>query len=495
MLLGFIVFIISLFYVPRPFADGREPPAVPVVFYNPMKNKFECSIYLALRHYIYAMDTLTSIYGPCFSIGYGPFRMTLMTESSYAKEYYNIPETDLSLESAIRKILSIMLLGEDFEKFSWSDQKKLVMNILGNINIMKFKEIVKESCKRSIDEMQGEKYIIFDFSSRILSRMMIGVAYGLDSKFHSKEYQHVIYEAQSEATKPIALLTSRIPFFGPAKKALRLKGEMYDTSLEVLQKYIDRFNDARKNPETKKGLSVQPDSYISEAIENNFLKDVDHHSFIRHITNMVSATQTSTSQIFGWTIICIMKYKEVYKKLVDMIENEGDDPELIKETDKFIDACIHESTRWWGNLYSFRYAKKDTVITPRGKEYLIKKNTIMAYTPSYSINYSNSKNVPWNPIGLYELNGDLNAFAKKYLGSDSHMYFPFGSGKHMCSGKHVAKLEISQALRYILKNCDVNVNYPDMYLNPETASVYDWATSIANPLTLKDILITVNYKK
>jgi cytochrome P450 len=190
---------------------------------------------------------------------------------------------------------------------------------------------------------------------------------------------------------------------------------------------------------------------------------------------MMVATTNAVPTLF-WNIVYVLSSPSITSSIreeVAAITTRTTDPKtgetrMIIDATKFSTHCpvlaaaYQESLRLSNRQMSFRVAEEDTSISAGDKTYFIKKNAVVLLPSSL---YSEDPKVwgdnahRFEPARWIKREGQKEADAKDVEKLQKKAFFPFGGGRHLCPGRHLAFAEILGMVALLVTGYDV-VNAP-----------------------------------
>eukprot|EP01121_Diplochlamys_sp_Union-15-3_P016793 TRINITY_DN5782_c0_g1_i3.p1 TRINITY_DN5782_c0_g1~~TRINITY_DN5782_c0_g1_i3.p1 ORF type:complete len:225 (+),score=25.18 TRINITY_DN5782_c0_g1_i3:63-737(+) len=157
------------------------------------------------------------------------------------------------------------------------------------------------------------------------------------------------------------------------------------------------------------------------------------------------AAQTNTAVLTSWTLLYLLYYPEVLKKVKEereAVAKISSDPYSYKILSqlKYFSNCIYEAMR----LCMFAPGWRAVVQPVKIRNYHLPKDTLII--TSYGHLNMNPK--------VYD---DVQSYKPERFFNETVPVYVFGSGKHPCVGQKMALLEIKLIVSYILDHYDMEV--------------------------------------
>lgn len=153
------------------------------------------------------------------------------------------------------------------------------------------------------------------------------------------------------------------------------------------------------------------------------------------VVTMLFAGNETTAVMLGWVLHCVTAYEGVEEKLHDELQTvlNGRVPELTDLPQlTYLNLMLHETMRLYPPVWSiFRKVAREDVLDG----YRIEVGHTMIVSP-YTIHYHPQYWPDPTRFDPYRHTHELTKQRPKYA------YIPFGGGRHLCIGKHLALLEV-----------------------------------------------------
>jgi Cytochrome P450 len=153
------------------------------------------------------------------------------------------------------------------------------------------------------------------------------------------------------------------------------------------------------------------------------------------VVTMLFAGNETTAVMLGWVLHCTVAYEGVEEKLQDEAQTvlNGRAPELGDLPNMpYLSLMLHETMRLYPPVWSiFRKVAAEDVVD----DYRIEAGHTMIVSP-YTIHYHPQYWPDPTRFDPYRHTYENNKQRPKYA------YIPFGGGRHLCIGKHLAMMEV-----------------------------------------------------
>jgi cytochrome P450 len=227
---------------------------------------------------------------------------------------------------------------------------------------------------------------------------------------------------------------------------------------------------------------------------------------------MMVATTNAVPTLF-WNIVYVLSSPGIASSIreeVTAIMTRSTDPatgetSMVIGAGKFATHCpllcaaYQESTRLSNRQMSIRVAEEDTTVASADKTYLVKKDTVI-FLPSSL--YSEDPTIWGRNAHLFEparwLKDSAGAAgaggkeAKEAERLQKKAFFPFGGGRHLCPGRHLAFAEILGMVALLVVGFDVvRAEGEEPLRVPERASRF-FGEAVPKPVGKYDVLVRRN---
>lgn len=309
---------------------------------------------------------------------------------------------------------------------SWSKQRKELQPFFKKSVVSKwFPLIVNESLSQFIKientEINAED-IVKPLVENITSLILFGLASDHEESNKLIASIELISEKMSEHCIKYFLLDgvlNKLPTVGNLK---------YKKALKLVDESIVEIS---KNKGSKDSLL----SLFSEFMTEKELRD--------QLFTFYFAGQDTTATTLLWVIYHLANHPEHQERAREEVLIKWRKKEQISLDDidgfEFLNAAIDESMRLTPTVYAmYRDVEQDTTLG----RYKIKKNTLLTLSMYVTHRHPDL----WDQPLEYRPERFLN---RK---SESYSFYPYGGGKRMCIGMHLARMEITTVMALFITN-------------------------------------------
>ncbi|KAL1331274.1 cytochrome P450 83B1-like [Arachis ipaensis] len=404
---------------------------------------------------------LSKKYGPIFSLQLGLRPVIVISSPKLAKEA--LKNHDREFAGRPNLIAQQKLSYNGLEMFFsqnndyWREIRKLcVSHLLSAKRVSSFSSIrefeVRQLIKKISSHASSEKVtnlneVLMALTSTIICRIAFGRRYedeGVErSKFHSlfNEFQAML----------ITLFVSDyIPFLGWIDRLKGLHARL-DRIFKELDEFCQEVIDEHMNPnkDISEGEDII-DVLLQLKKQHSFSFDLTYDHIKAVLSDIIVAATDTTAATAVWAMTALIKNPRVMKKVQEEIKNFGGQKYFLKEED--IQKCIY-----------FKAVMKETLRLYLPGPLLMPKETTEKCTidgyeiPAKTIVYINAWTIhrdseAWeNPEEFYP---------ERFLGSSIDFkgqdfeLIPFGAGRRICPGMHMALVALDLILANLLYSFD-----------------------------------------
>ncbi|XP_015950605.1 cytochrome P450 83B1 isoform X1 [Arachis duranensis] len=404
---------------------------------------------------------LSKKYGPIFSLQLGLRKAIIISSPKLAKEALKIHDREFAGRPILisQQKLSYNGLEIFFSQYNdyWREiRKTCVSHLLSAKRVSSFSSIREFEVKQLIKKISSHassktvtnlSELLMTLSSTLICRIAFGRRYedeGVErSKFHSlfNDFQAMM----------ITLFVSDyIPFSGWID---RLKGlharldRIFKELDEFYQEVIDDHIDPNKDTSKEEDIV---DVLLQLKKQRSFSFDLTYDHIKAILMDILVAATDTTAATAVWAMTALIKNPRVMKKVQDEVRNFGGQKDFLEEED--IQKCIY-----------FKAVMKETLRLYLPGPLLMPKETnekciIDGYEiPAKTIVYINAWTIhrdseAWeNPEEFYP---------ERFLGSSIDFkgqdfeLIPFGAGRRICPGMHMALASLDLILANLLYSFD-----------------------------------------
>ncbi|MED6112298.1 hypothetical protein PIB30_060406 [Stylosanthes scabra] len=404
---------------------------------------------------------LSKKYGPIFSLQLGLRQAIVISSPKLAKELFRNHDREVAGRPKLTGQQKLSYNGLDmfFSQYDdyWREIRKIcVTHLLSAKRVSSFSSIrefeVKQLVKKISSNASSNKVInlnevLMTLSSTLICRIAFGRRYDDDgverSKFHSlfNELQDMVVTF---------FVSDYIPFMGWIDRLKGLRARLDRTFMEFdefFQEVIDEHMDP--NRDTSQGEDIV-DVLLQLKKQRSFSFDLTYHHIKALLLDILVAATDTTAATIVWAMTALMKNPRVMNKVQEEIRNFGKKKDFLDEDDikkcSYFKALMKEILRLY--LPAPLLVPKETNEKCTIGGYEIPAKTIV-YINGWAI-HRNSET--WkNPEEFYP-----ERFLKStidFKGQDFEL-IPFGAGRRICPGMHMALVALDLLLANHLYSFD-----------------------------------------
>ncbi len=294
-----------------------------------------------------------------------------------------------------------------------------------NENIDKwFSIIIEETLNHTNTIPDNSKINGKEIVNPIVQAIMCRILFGM--KPEDKSSKELIKAIELVSEKLLNRSLGAFFFKGVLNKLPTPGNAKYNRALKIIDDNIKKMSVIKKQDSLL--------FFLSKKMPQKQLRD--------QLFTLFFAGQDTTANAILWTLYHIAKYPDVQKTIIKELKAIDFDSNInIKHFDKssYIDAVINESMRLYPPVYaSYRDVKKETQIG----NYLLKKNRLLIFSMWVTHRHPDIWDKPDEFIPERFLEKKNKAFS----------FYPYGGGKRICLGMHLAQLEIKTIVALLVSN-------------------------------------------
>jgi len=315
---------------------------------------------------------------------------------------------------------------------NWEVQRKQLKPYFQKSENSKWFPIIVEETLNHIQTVSGQSKINGkDLVLPVVQAVMCRVLFGIKPENKSSEELIKALELVSEK-----LINQSIGafFFNGLLNNLPTPGNIkYKNALKTIDNSITKMSGDSDN---KKNNGLLP--LLSEQMSPKQIRD--------QLFTLFFAGQDTTANAILWTLYHLAKYPDVQNKVRKEVSVLWENPceassinaENIEQM-QYLNAVIDESMRLYPPVYAaYRDVKEETEIGG----YQLKKNTLIIL----SMYVTHRHPELWVNPDEFNPERFINKKTKGFS------FYPYGGGKRICLGMHLAKLEIATILALLVAN-------------------------------------------
>ncbi|KAK7382237.1 hypothetical protein VNO80_01024 [Phaseolus coccineus] len=433
-----------------PFPPG--PRGLPII--GNLHQLDNSNLYLQLYH-------LSQKYGSIFSIRLGLRPAIVVSSAKLARELFkdNDPEVSDRPKCFGQQRLSYDGLDMIFSQYGqfWREIRKIcVVHILGTKSVSKYYSIRVFELKRMMKKLYGHassskvtnlNEMLMSLTTTIICRIVFGRGY--DEEGAERSRFHGMFN-ECQAMWATFFVSDYIPFLGWVDKLTGLRARL-EKNFKDLDKFYEEvlaecIDPNRKTPQNEGMIDVliqlKKESSSSLKLTNNHIKAI--------LMDMLLGATDTTSATAVWAMTALLKNPRVMKKVQEEIRTLGGKKEFLEDHDVekflYLKAVIKEVFR----LYP---AAPTLVARETNKACMIGGYEI----PAKTILYVNAWAIHRNPESWKDPEEFL---PERFLDSTVDFHgndfelIPFGAGRRICPGLHMAAASLHLILANILNSFD-----------------------------------------
>nr|XP_020657171.1 cytochrome P450 2K1-like isoform X1 [Pogona vitticeps] len=391
------------------------------------------------------MLKLSKQYGPVFSLQMGLQKMVVLTGYEMVKEAL-VNQAD---EFAERPFVPI---HEEFSNglgiiFSngenWKVMRRFALTTLRDYGMGKrsIEDKIVEECNvlvKKFESYQGKPFNAITVMSVAIANIMMSIVFGKRFEYDDPiipRLRKLIIENVRLLGSPSIMLCNMFPalgfLFGARKTLLKNRDELHayiSSTSRNHQKDLDE-NDQRSLIDTF--LIHQ-----QEEKKNNSGGYFHKENLKNTVRNLISVGMEPVSTTLHWSLLLMMKYPEIQKKVqaeIDDVIGTAQPRTEHRTKMPYTDAVVHEVQRFADIIPNNLPRATTTDVTLKG--YFIPKGTYIIPLLTSVLHDETQWEKPYEFYPEHFLDS-----AGKFVRRDAFM--PFSAGRRMCAGETMAKMEL-----------------------------------------------------
>ncbi|XP_072040946.1 cytochrome P450 2J4-like [Amphiura filiformis] len=445
VLLCAVVFLIISWWTRKPKNLPPGPFTWPILGSLP---NFGISLYRSGLQPHQFMAKLTKRYGKVYSLYLGNQLIVILNSAESVREaFQNQYLVDRPTIKIPEKFMSVAK-GQGVVMASgahWREQRRFTLSTFRSFGVGKrsFQDQISVEVKALCEEFSsfiGESFDPRKLLSNAVSNIICAVVFGKrfeysDTKFH--ELLHLLDKTVEDAGAGIAEIV--IPIVRYLNIRSTPDSERYERSQRLKNFYSTIFDDHRKHFD-RTDLKDYIDVYLEEieqveGSERAF--NINEHNMIATVSQLFIAGSETTVTTLRWALLYMMAYPKIQDKVQQEIDNVVGRNRLPNISDKeqmpYTEATLMEIQRIASivPLGVPHYAAEDCALFG----YTIPKNT-MIMSNIWAIHHDPAT---WTDPEIFRperfITGDK-------LANQPEEYLPFSTGRRVCLGENLAKMEL-----------------------------------------------------
>ncbi|XP_048801316.1 cytochrome P450 2H1-like isoform X4 [Lagopus muta] len=427
---------------------GKEPPGptpIPII-----GNVFQLNPWNLMESF----KELSKKYGPIFTIHLGPKKVVVLYGYDVVKEAL-IDNGDafsgrgvLPLIQKVFKGLGIVTSNGE----TWRQLRRFALTTLRDFGMGKkgIEERIQEEARFLVERIRNTHEKPFNpgkFLTHAVSNIICSIVFGDRFDYEDKKFLNLIELLDENSKYQNKIQMQLYNFFptildslpGPHQKVIKNFDNIDDFITEIVRAHQESFD-----PSCPRDFI---DAFINKMQQEKGNSIFTVESLTRTTLDLFLAGTGTTGTTLRYGLLILQKYPEIEEKIhkeIDRVVGRDRSPCMADRSQMpYTDAVIHEIQRFidFLPLNVPRAVTKDTKL----RDYFIPKDTMIF--PLLSPILHDSKEFPnpekFDPEHFLNANG---TFRK------SDYFLPFSTGKRICAGEGLARMEIFLFLTSILQN-------------------------------------------
>uniref|UniRef100_A0A8C4RCP1 Uncharacterized protein n=1 Tax=Erpetoichthys calabaricus TaxID=27687 RepID=A0A8C4RCP1_ERPCA len=395
-------------------------------------------------------------YGPVMTVHLGSMRAVVLVGFEAVHEAL-VQQADVFAGRGVSPFF-VGLIQSNGER--WKQIRRFSLSTMRDFGMGKrsIEEWIQEEAKHLTEEFRKTKGSPCDptiFLSRAVSNVICSIVFGQRFDYQDKKFINLVSLVNENlrlVASPIGFLYGTFPVFtklipGPFNKMLTCLNELKQfTSAMIAKHKASLVSDSPRD--FIDSFLIKMKQVIIPVTKGGKVCCSFHHDNLNiTVLNLFSAGTETTSTTLRYGLLILMKYPHIQEKVqkeIDMVIGRDRAPAMEdRRKMPYTDAVLHEIQRFIDlvPLNGFHKTTKDTIF--RG--YTIPADTVVIPV-LYSVLFDKTKWATphsFNPGHFLDENGCFKM---------NSAFMPFSTGKRICAGEGLAKMELFLFFTTLLQN-------------------------------------------
>uniref|UniRef100_A0A8C4RDZ4 Cytochrome P450 n=1 Tax=Erpetoichthys calabaricus TaxID=27687 RepID=A0A8C4RDZ4_ERPCA len=403
---------------------------------------------------VFLLITKIDTYGPVMTVHLGSMRAVVLVGFEAVHEAL-VQQADVFAGRGVSPLtMNTLYTLYVFNGERWKQIRRFSLSTMRDFGMGKrsIEEWIQEEAKHLTEEFRKTKGSPCDptiFLSRAVSNVICSIVFGQRFDYQDKKFINLVSLVNENlrlVASPIGFLYGTFPVFtklipGPFNKMLTCLNELKQFTSAMIAKHKASL------------VSDSPRDFIDSFLIKMkqviipVTKEFHHDNLNITVLNLFSAGTETTSTTLRYGLLILMKYPHIQEKVqkeIDMVIGRDRAPAMEdRRKMPYTDAVLHEIQRFIDlvPLNGFHKTTKDTIF--RG--YTIPADTVVIPV-LYSVLFDKTKWATphsFNPGHFLDENGCFKM---------NSAFMPFSTGKRICAGEGLAKMELFLFFTTLLQN-------------------------------------------
>uniref|UniRef100_A0A8C4RDQ9 Cytochrome P450 n=1 Tax=Erpetoichthys calabaricus TaxID=27687 RepID=A0A8C4RDQ9_ERPCA len=407
--------------------------------------------HIKIMFFLLSAPQLKDTYGPVMTVHLGSMRAVVLVGFEAVHEAL-VQQADVFAGRGPH--FAPLVSGYHINGERWKQIRRFSLSTMRDFGMGKrsIEEWIQEEAKHLTEEFRKTKGSPCDptiFLSRAVSNVICSIVFGQRFDYQDKKFINLVSLVNENlrlVASPIGFLYGTFPVFtklipGPFNKMLTCLNELKQFTSAMIAKHKASL------------VSDSPRDFIDSFLikmkqeDKNPATEFHHDNLNITVLNLFSAGTETTSTTLRYGLLILMKYPHIQEKVqkeIDMVIGRDRAPAMEdRRKMPYTDAVLHEIQRFIDlvPLNGFHKTTKDTIF--RG--YTIPADTVVIPV-LYSVLFDKTKWATphsFNPGHFLDENGCFKM---------NSAFMPFSTGKRICAGEGLAKMELFLFFTTLLQN-------------------------------------------